>query len=162
VNVLGVDYGERLDEVSLGQSLGGQSVAADGRLQSLFEMREALNVIDIGVSGDNCLAIGEGKIELPDQLENLIGRLLKANVDQNPFCPVEDQIHIAPEPLAGLVIDLDDVRKDGLARQHGRASVPNSPLSVASSQWIVVAVARRRYPERTTVGGEKSAACNGL
>ncbi len=113
-----LDLRERLDQVSLGQGLGGQLMARDCRLQRLLEMGEALDVIHVGVRGDDRLAVGKREIELPDQLEDFVGRVLKAHVDENPLRRVEDQIHVAPQPLAGLVIDLDHMGKDGLPRKH--------------------------------------------
>ena len=120
VDILSVDLGKRLDEVSLGQRFGRQAMAADGRLQGLLEMGQALDVIDVGVGGNDRLAIRKWEIKLPDQFENLIGRVLKADIHQQPLGRIVDQIHIAPQPLAGLVIDLDHMGKNGFTKQHDK------------------------------------------
>ena len=43
--------------------------------RTLLEFRQALNVIDVCVRGDDRLATGQRKIELPDELQNLVGRM---------------------------------------------------------------------------------------
>ncbi len=76
---------------------------------------QALDVVDVGMRGDHGFAIGERKIELANQIDNFVDRLLKADIDQHPFVLIEHQVHVAAHPLAGLVIHFDDVRKQRLS-----------------------------------------------
>ena len=90
----------------------------DVGLQRLLDFRQSLNVIDIGVRGDDRFAVRQRKIELADQIDNFVDRFLKADVDQHPFVLVEHQIDVAPQPLPGLVVHFDHVRKNRLALEH--------------------------------------------
>ena len=85
-------------------------------LSSLLDLGQALNVVDVGVRGDQRLAVRQRKIELADQLDDLVDRFLEADVDQQPLVPVEDQIDVAAQALPGLVVHFDDVGKDRLPR----------------------------------------------
>ena len=75
-------------------------------------------MVDVGVGGDNRLALGQREIELADELENFVGGVLEADIDQDPFLGVIDEIDIAAEALTGLMVDLDDVGKDRLPLEH--------------------------------------------
>ena len=68
------------------------------------------------------LQLRQRKIELADQLDDLVDRLVEADVDQQPFGAVEDQVDVAAQPLAGLVVHFDHVREDRLPLKHRRRS----------------------------------------
>ena len=118
VDVLGGDFGERLDPIAGGQRLGRQRMADDRRLQDLIELGQPLDVIDVGVGGDQHPALRQRKIELADQLDDLVDRFLEADVDQQPIGTVVDQIDVAAQPLAGLVVDLDHMGENRFTLQH--------------------------------------------
>ncbi len=120
VDVLRLDFGERFEPVALGQRLGRLGMPADRGLQSLFDFGQALNVIDVGVRGDQRFAIRQREIELADQIDDFVDRFLKADVDQHPLVLVEHQIDIAAQPLPGLVVHFDDMGKNWLALEHGK------------------------------------------
>ncbi len=88
-------------------------------LSNLIELGQALDVVDVGMRGDQHLALRERKVELADQLDDLVDRLFVADVDQQPLGPVEDQVDVAAHALAGLVVHFDDVGEDGLPLEHG-------------------------------------------
>ena len=87
-------------------------------LSSCVDLGQALNVVDVGVRGDQRLAVRQRKVELANQLDDLVDRLFVADVDQQPFGPVVDQVDVAAQPLTGLVVDFDDVREDRLPLDH--------------------------------------------
>ena len=109
------------------ERLGRERMAGDRRLEQLLRLGEALDVVDVGVRGDQRLALGERKIELPDELEALVDRVFVADVDQRPAAVIiVDQIDGAADPPPGLMVQLDDVREDGLALEHGEAEGASS------------------------------------
>ena len=105
--------------IAAGQGLGGQRVADDLGLQQLVDLGQSLNVVDVGVRGDQHLAVRQREIELADQLDDLVDRLLVADVDQQPLGVVVDQVDVAAQALARLDVHFDHVGKDRLALEHG-------------------------------------------
>ena len=103
---------------------------ADGRstvvLSNLLELGQALDVIDVGMRGDDRFAIRQRKIELADHFHDFIDGFIEADVDQQPFGLVVHQIDVATQPLARLIVHLDDVRKDRLPLEHGYTSFDRS------------------------------------
>ena len=94
-------------------------MAGDLRLEQLLGLGEALDVVDVGMRGDQRHALRERKIELPDDLQALVDRVFVADVDQRPVVVViVDQIDAAADPPPRLMIQLDDVRKQGLTLDH--------------------------------------------
>ena len=75
-----------------------------------------MHVIDVGMGGNQVAAIGQQKIHLPDHLDNFAHRVFVADVNQQPFGPVKNEVDGTPQPASGLVVHFDDVRKDFLAR----------------------------------------------
>ena len=75
-------------------------------------------MIDIRVSRHEVLAIRQGKVHLPNHLDDLFGRILETDVDQQPFPGIMDEIDGTPQSLSRLVIHFDDVRKNFSAGKH--------------------------------------------
>jgi hypothetical protein len=67
-------------------------------------------------------ALRERKVHLPDHLDDLVDALLVADVDQRPVAVVVDEIDVAADPPAGLVIHLDHTGEDRATFEHGRRS----------------------------------------
>jgi hypothetical protein len=98
-------------------------MSRDRRLEQLFCFGEALNVVYIGVGGDECLAVGEGEVEHPNRLHDFVDDFFVANVDQNPLVLVIDEVDIATENSPQLVVDFDDVWENRFALKHGQTAV---------------------------------------
>jgi hypothetical protein len=64
------------------------------------------------------LAIRQRKIHLSDQLNDFVDRFVVTNVDQNPFWPIVNKIHVAAHPLAGLNVHFNDMGENWLANEH--------------------------------------------
>src|SRR5207244_2579495 len=90
----------------------------DFGLQQFLGAGNALDVVGIGVSGNQHLARGEVVIHLPDQIHNLGDRVQIADVNQQKLAAAVDEIDVDPEPTPGLIIQLDDMRKEVLPLQH--------------------------------------------
>lgn len=98
-------------------------MSRDSGLEQLLGFGETLNVVDVGVGGDECLAVREGEVEHADGLYDFVDDFLVANVDQNPLVLVIDEVDVAPENATQLVIDFDDVWENGFALKHGQTVV---------------------------------------
>src|SRR5579863_8955239 len=79
-------------------------------------------MIDVSMGGDDRFAIRQREVELADHLHDFIDRFIETDVDQHPFGLVVYQVDVAAESLAGLIVHLDDVRKDRLPFEHGSSS----------------------------------------
>ena len=88
-----------------------------------MQLGKALDVVDVGMRRNQALAVGQGKIELADQLDDRLDGVFEPDVDQHPIRTVVDQVDVAAQPLAGLVVHLDDMRKNGLPCEHTDAFV---------------------------------------
>ena len=98
----------------------------DRRLEQLLGLGEALDVVDVGVRGDQRHAFREREVELADDLQAVVDRVFVADVDEGPVVLViVDEIDAAADPPPGLVIQLDDVRKQRLALENGHANPSN-------------------------------------
>ena len=93
-------------------------MGGDLRLEQFSGAGDALNVIGVGVRGDQHLAGGQVEIHLANQLDDLVDGVEIADVDQQEFAAAIDEIDIDAQPAAGLVVHLDDVRKEILPWQH--------------------------------------------
>ena len=80
---------------------------------------EPLNVIDVRMRPDQHLALSQRKVHLPHELDDLLNRLVKPNVDEHPLAAVKDEIDIASEELPRLEVHLDHAWKNRLAGNHG-------------------------------------------
>ena len=131
------------------ERIGRERMAGDRRLEHLLGLGEALDVVDVGVRGDQRHALREREVELPDDLEALVDRVFVADVDQRPTAVVVvNQIDRAADPPPGLVVQLDDVGEDGLTLEHGgeagRRAAANSRKMTAPIIRLAVAVSNRR------------------
>src|SRR5208283_343400 len=79
---------------------------------------QALDVVGVGVGGNDHLARGQVKIHLADEFHDLVNRFQVADVDEQEFAAAVDQVNVDPEPAAGLVVHLDDVGEKVFAREH--------------------------------------------
>src|SRR5207244_6861902 len=100
------------------QRRDGRRMCENGGLEKLLGLGQALDVIDVGMRGDQHLALAERKIHLPDELDDFLNRLLQADVDQQPVTAVKNQIDAAPENFPRLKVHLDYIRKNRLASEH--------------------------------------------
>src|SRR5262249_40784777 len=89
------------------------------RFKKLLGLGQALDVIDVSVGGDERLALAERKVELADKLNALVDGVFVANVNESPFLVVINQIDRARKPPLSLVVQLDDMRKQGGSCNHG-------------------------------------------
>ena len=97
------------------ERLGGERVSSDRCLEKLLGLGEALDVVDIGVRGDQRDALREREIKLPNDLEAVVDCVFVADVDERPIVVVVvDQIDAATDPPPGLMIQLNDMRKQRL------------------------------------------------
>ncbi len=145
VDVLGFDFGERLQPIARLQRPGRQRMGRDIGAQKLLGLRQPLNVVDVGVGGDERFALRKREVELADQLHNLVHCLVIADVDQQPLLGVVNHVNITSQHLPRLKIRLDHMRENGLANEHGSAE-----WEVRSAQWkrpmglVEILVRRRR------------------
>lgn len=79
-------------------------MASDCRFEDLFRFRKALDVIDVGMRGDQRYALGERKVELSNQLNAIVDGVFEADVDQRPFVLVVNQVNAARYAPPRLVI----------------------------------------------------------
>jgi len=122
VDALRRDFGETEQPIAAAERTGRQRMCRRGGPQHLFSFGQALDVIDVGVRGDDRPALRQRKIHVADQFHDLLDRVVVADVDQQPLVGVVNQVHVGPDHMAGLVVHLDDVRKNRLALQHGFSS----------------------------------------
>ena len=80
-----------------GQRLGRQWVTGDRRLEQLLDFGQPLDVIHVGVRGNQRLAIRQGEVELTDNLHDLVDGLVEADIDQQPLALVVHQVNIAAQ-----------------------------------------------------------------
>ena len=93
-------------------------MGGDLRLEQLLGPGHALDVIGVGVRGDDHLAVGQVEIHPANQIDDLVGRFQIADVDQQELAAAVDEIDVDAQPPAGLVVHLDDVREQVLPGQH--------------------------------------------
>ena len=118
VDLLGLDLCEGPQLVAGFERRNGPRMSKDGGFQELFRLGHALNVIDVGVSGDQHLALAEREIHVADQLNDFLDGFIEANVDQQPIAAVKNQIDAAAENLPRLEVHFDHIRKNRLAGEH--------------------------------------------
>src|SRR5579884_2532307 len=93
---------------------------------------EALDVIGVGVRGDNHLAGGQVEIHLANQLDDFVDGIEVADVDEKKLVAAIEKIDVDAQAPAGLVVHLDDSGEEVLPRQHDfssrkrRQSLPSS------------------------------------
>ena len=75
VNILGGDLGEGHQLVARFQRLGRKRVAGDRRFENLLRLGETLDVVHIGMRGDQRDALREWKIELANDLQAVVDRV---------------------------------------------------------------------------------------
>jgi hypothetical protein len=110
VDVLGLNFRERPQAIPLFQRHRRLRVARHRRLQDLLRFRQSLDVIHVRMGGHQRRALGKRKVHLSNEIDDLVHGI---------FIPeVVDQVHVAANNLAGLVIHLDDIRKNRLPLQH--------------------------------------------
>ena len=90
----------------------------DFRLQQLTGPGGALNMVGVGVRGDQHLARRQIEIHLPDQLDDFFHGVEIADVDQQKLAAAVDEIHVYSQPSPGLVVHFDDMGKEIFPLQH--------------------------------------------
>ena len=121
MDVLRRDLGERLDPIAALEGLDGERVGEDRRFEDRLGLRQPLDVIDVGMRGDEGPAGREGEIELTDHLHDLVDGLGVADVDEHPVAVVINQIDVATDPPARLVVHLDDTGENRAALEHRKS-----------------------------------------
>ena len=86
-----------------GQRLGRQGMADDLVLSNCLSLARPWMWSTSACVAISVLQLREREVELADQLDDLVDRLVEADVDQQPLGAVVDQIDVAAQPLAGLV-----------------------------------------------------------
>ena len=118
--LLGLDGGVGHDLVAGLQRLDAERMGGHLGLEQFLGAGEALDVVGVGVRGDDHLAGGQVEIHLPDQLDDLVDRVEVADVDEQELAAAVDEIDVDAQAPAGLVVHLDDVGEEILPRQHDR------------------------------------------
>ena len=91
----------------------------DRALEDLAGPGQPLDVVHVGMGGDDQLAGREAEVHLPDQLQD-VGQLVEeADVDQGVFRAAVDQVDIDPHPAASLVVHLDHAGEQEMPLNHG-------------------------------------------
>src|SRR5207249_2328211 len=88
--------------------------------QQLTGAGDPLNVVGVGMGGDDHLAGGQVEVHAPDQLDDLLHRIEIADVDQDELAAAVDQVDVHPEAPAGLKVHLDDTGEEVLPLEHDR------------------------------------------
>src|SRR5262249_59416810 len=78
----------------------------------------ALNVVGVGVRGDDHLAGGQVEVHGADEVDDLREGVEPADVDEQELGAAVDEIDVDPQAPAGLVVQLDHVRKEVLPLAH--------------------------------------------
>ena len=60
-------------------------MAGDVGLENLFGFGQPLNVIDVGVRGDQGLAFTEREIKLANEIDHIVDGVFVADVEQRPL-----------------------------------------------------------------------------
>ena len=81
------------------------------RLKQFAGAGQALDVVGIGVSGDDHLACRQVEIHAANELDDFIDGVKIADIDKHPFAAAVDQVDIDPQTATGLVVHLDDMGK---------------------------------------------------
>ncbi len=107
---------QRLDAERMGGHLGLEQLAGAGH---------ALDVIGVGVRGDDHLAGGQVEVHLADQLDDLVDGVQVADVDEQELAAAVDEVDVDAQAAAGLVVHLDDAGKryfrcNAMSRAPGR------------------------------------------
>ena len=77
-------------------------------------------MVDVGVRGDQVLAVRQREIHLPNQFDDVVERVLITDVHQQPFAGVVDEVHAAAEPSPGLLIHFNDAGEHLTSSLHCR------------------------------------------
>ena len=75
-------------------------------------------MIHIGMGCKKRLAFREREIQIANQVDDLIDVLFVTDIDQQPFVSVENQVQVATDQVAGLNIQLDNIRENRFSRDH--------------------------------------------
>jgi hypothetical protein len=82
-----------------------------------------LNVIGVGVGGNQRFARREIEIHLPNQLDNIVHRIQVTDVNEEEFTAAVNEIDIDAQPAAGLIVHLNDVGEKVLPFEHGSTCI---------------------------------------
>src|SRR5204863_6552621 len=85
VDILCRDASERYFGVAGLQRCHAGRVGADAGLDEFPGLRQSLDVVRVGVGGNQQLAAGQVEVHLPNQVDDLGHRVLVADIDQEPF-----------------------------------------------------------------------------
>ena len=93
---------------------GGAGVRGGLRLQAgRGPQRKCLNVVGVGVRGEDHLALRQREIHRPDEVDDFVQRLGLTDVEQREFGAAVDEVDVHAEGFPGRDIQLDDVRARG-------------------------------------------------
>ena len=140
MDVLRRDLGKRLDPVAALERLDRQGMGDDRSLEERLRLGQPLDVIDVGMRSDQPPAGREGEVELADHLHDLVDGLGVADVDEHPVAVVINEIDVATDPPARLVVHLDDTGENRAALEHrksgfaGRCLRPDRPQHTLESR----------------------------
>ena len=102
-----------------------------GRGEHFLRFFEPLDVIDVGVRGDEVFAVSQGEVHLADHVDDFGHGVLVADIDQHPVGFGEHQINAASQAAPRLDVHFDDVGEDLTPGQHryGLRNLPELPAS---------------------------------
>ena len=73
-------------------------MGGDDASEDLAGAGQPLDVVDVGVRGDDQLACGQAEIHLPDQLQDIGELVEESDVDQGELGSAVDQVDVDPQP----------------------------------------------------------------
>src|SRR5579884_452030 len=116
--VLRLDGGKGNDLVSAFQRLDTERMSGHLGLEDLLGTGQSLDVIGVGVRGDNHLAGRQVEVHAANQLDDFLHGIDIADVDEQKLVAAVEEIDVDAQAAAGLVIHLNDSGKQILSRQH--------------------------------------------
>src|SRR5207249_12139716 len=111
------------------QRLDGQRVGAHRRLEQFAGAGQALDVVGVGVRGDDHLAGRQAEVHAADQVDDLVHGVEVADVDEQPFAAAVDEVEVDAQAAAGLVVHLDDAGEQVFASEHGGTYLRRAPAA---------------------------------
>ncbi len=135
VDVLGSNLSEGGELVARFEVFGGERMGGDRGFENLFGFGEALDVVDVGVRGDERLAFAKRKVEFADEVDDVVDGVFVADVEEGPCVVVVDQVGAAGDAAARLMVEFDDVGEEGSPLEHGSRS--SGEWAVGSGQFFV-------------------------
>src|SRR5262249_20235034 len=118
-DALGLDGGIGHDFVATLEGGDAKRMRGDPGPQQLLGPGRALDMVGVRVGGNQHLALRQTKVHLADKVDDLFHGVEVANIDEKELGAAVDQVDVDAQAATGLVVQLDDVRKEIFALFHG-------------------------------------------